>query len=352
MSEAIVSGWHNISGGTPSIKVDGILYQDIVSILESIKNDPKMVSYQEAVDIILNHTVNTKNPHVYSAEMLAEQVAITFYEKWLSEGYNGTIEEFYELLFRYIEYATEEDMTKGTDENKVPSVKLFHDTLTKHNEEVSEDIHSYVFRKFRLEAPIENMPQISLHQFLGIPRIFINNENVETKVYENVNTGFLSDKLSISLHGSYYSGTWIKIATNRNNTNASYFGVDVDTNSQIVKFYYRKSATLYIQQTISLAPLLEEINNSPEHLTIVMTIDKNIITGHVQLSSTYQELPIYSTIANIDEHNSIIVDTEIVHHDCVVTIPRMLPGDFLEDVTIYNKVLNTDGINYIFDLFN
>jgi len=352
MSGAVVSGWHNITGGTPSVKVDGILYRDIVSILENIKKDDTYVSYKDAVDLILAHTVNNSNPHAYSKELLADQLSISFYEKWLSEGYSGTIEDFYTLLYRYIEYATEEDMEEGTKENVVPSVKLFYDTLAKHNDEVSEDIHSYVFSKFNLKAPIENMPQISLHQFIGIPRIFINNENAETKVYENVNTGFLSTKLSISLHGTYYSGEWLKIATNRNNTNSNYFGVKVDTANKRVQFFYRKSATAYNYLNISLEKLLDEVNNDPEHITIVMTINGNVITGYVQLSSTYQELPIYSTIANIDEKKSVTVDTEIVSHDCIVTCPRMLPGDFLEDLTIYNKILDEDGVVYIFDVFN
>ena len=43
MSGPIVSGWHNITGGTPSIEVDGILYKDIVDILNTLKNDKHQV---------------------------------------------------------------------------------------------------------------------------------------------------------------------------------------------------------------------------------------------------------------------------------------------------------------------
>lgn len=352
MSGPIVSGWHNITGGTPSIEVNGILYKDIVDILENLKNDPIVTSYQQAVNIILDHTVNERNPHHYTRSMLAEHVAISFYEKWLQEGYTGTIEDFKNIIFRYIEYATDEDMKNGISEDKVPSVKQFHNLVTNHNEEVSDNIHSDIFHKFRLKAPVKNMPQLSLHQFIGIPRNFLNNENTETRVYENVNTGFLSTKLSVSLHGTYHSGNWIKIATNRNGLTKNYFGIDVDTTNKVVKFYYRKSATAYVQQAINISSLIEEVNNDPKNITIVMTIDNRKFTGYVQLTSTYQELPIYSTIANINENTSTVVDIDITSHDCIVTCPRMLPGDFLEDLTMYNHILDKDGIEYIFDLFN
>ena len=352
MSGAVVSGWHNITGGTPSVKVDGVLYQDIISILESLKKDKTFTSYKEAIDLILAHTVNDNNPHGYSREELANQVSSSFYEKWLSEGYRGTVEEFYETVYRYIEYATNEDMLQGTSESLVPSVKAFYDRVLTHNEEVSDDIHTYTFGKFRVKAPVENMPQISLHQFIGIPNNFSSNENTETRVYENVNVGFLSTKLSISLHGTYHSGEWLRIATNRNNTGSNYFGVRVDTTEKRVQFFYRKSSTAYNYLTIPIENLLEEINNSPEHITMIMTIDNNDITGYVQLSSTYQDIPIYSSIANIEDSKSVTVDTTISYRDCIVSCPRMLPGDYLEDLTIYSKVLSKDGIYYIFDVFN
>ena len=81
-----------------NIDVNKITFDDILIIINSIKNKYRVSDIESLIQLMYDHIVNYNNPHSVEIEQLPEQVIDVFYETWLSEGYYGTKEDFINIL--------------------------------------------------------------------------------------------------------------------------------------------------------------------------------------------------------------------------------------------------------------
>ena len=96
-----ISGWHNISTNKSYIDVNKIAFEDLLIIINSIKNKYKINDIDSLVQLMYDHIVSYNNPHDVTTDQLPEQVIDVFYETWLGEGYYGTKEDFINIIYYY-----------------------------------------------------------------------------------------------------------------------------------------------------------------------------------------------------------------------------------------------------------
>ena len=135
-TKGVLSGWHNVSTNK-TMNIDGVSVQDILGIISSIKQKINFLTWKELIDHLFVHISNKENPHQLTPEQLATTVIQLVYEAWLMEGYSGSMTEFVDMLFRYLEYA---DMTikiaqnveesKAKDDNR--GVRIIPDYAEAH----------------------------------------------------------------------------------------------------------------------------------------------------------------------------------------------------------------------------
>ena len=348
-----ISGWHNISSNVPSIEVNKVTFEDIISIINSIKNKKIVKDLESLYDELYKHLVNLLNPHEVTVDQLPEQVIDIFYNKWLEEGYYGTKDEFIEMLFRYITISKWEDMLDGTDPEIVPTVKHFYDYLMKHNTDIV-GVHENILDNIFIGNPLKNCATsiITYDQYVGIPYTVNKLLNEKTKQYENIPLAFLSfpDTATVFLHGKYVSGTWFTIKND--NTSTKFFSIKVDAVNHKVYFSTNGRGIRTVQMTIDTTPLLQDIKNNANKITIVMVLDGNKLFGYVQLLGNYLQIPIKSKLIEINGTIVRYTEEKRQTYNTYMTIPRMIPGDFLEILSIYPYALNKEELSFVFNIFD
>jgi len=130
-----ISEWHNISGSAVPIEMDGVLYQDIASIIKSIMDHKCVKDYQDRLDKLYKHIVDYNNPHKLTTAQFETQVIEYFYEVWIREGYDGTLDYFKELIYRYIKIGTYDDLVEGESLELATRVKDVANYIRAHDEE-------------------------------------------------------------------------------------------------------------------------------------------------------------------------------------------------------------------------
>lgn len=388
-----VVGWHNISANLPSIDVNKVTFEDLVSIINSLKNkvyngyklikdkndssdikdfeDLKQLMYQHIVELgesnlkeLQNNPdlslkeiglqVQGSNPHDVTIDQLPEQVIDIFYEKWLSEGYYGSKQQFIDTLFRYITFSTWEDMLEGLDPEIVPTVKDFYDYLVKHDTDIV-DIHTPLLDTIFHGKPSHISPPILTYsQVAGIPYTVTQCLNTESNRYENIPLSSLTfpDKATVFLHGVYTSGQWFYLRNK--DTSTKFFSVDVDAENNTVVFSSSSRNVFPVHMTMDITNLIHEANIRPnqDKITIVIEFNGNRLTGYVQMTGNFMMIPIKSTLLEIDG-TIYRYPTEPRHtYNTLMTLPRMQYGDYLEELSIYPFCLDAQDLSFVFNIFD
>lgn len=388
-----ISGWHNISANLPSIDVNKITFEDLVSIINSLKkkvyngyklvkdetdgpeikdfDDLKQMMYDHILDLgtsdlkelqdnpelsnkEIGMQVEGSNPHEVTIDQLPEQVIDIFYEKWLSEGYYGSKQQFIDTLFRYIVFSTWDHMLDGVDRDIAVTVKDFYTYLIKHDTD-TVDIHTPLLDSiFKAKPGFISPPILTYSKVGGIPYTVEKCLNPYTNKYENIPLSSLTfpDKATIFLHGVYTSGQWLFLRNE--STSTKFISVDVDAENNKVLFSTSNRNIFPVTMTMDITNLVTEANikKDQDKITITVEFDGNRLVGHVQLTGNFMQIPVKSSLLPID--GTIYRYPEEPRHpyNTLMTIPRMNRTDFLEEVSIYPFILNATDLSFVFNIFD
>ena len=376
-----VSGWHNISTNISPIEVNKVTFEDIVSIINAIKNKKVVKDLESLQEELFKHILELNNPHELTTEQLPAQVIDIFYETWLGEGYYGTKSQFIEMLFRYILASNDETvkiedcvsewsdrinvlenkdtLTKQEQEeldqykNIVPTVKDFYEYLIKHNAAI-EDVHIPVLDNIFHNKPSNYVspPILTYSHVSTIPYTVSKFYDNTLQKYIDIPISSLSfpHRATIVLHGKYTSGQWLYLRNNDISTN--FFSVDVDTLNNKVVFTSTGSSSIPVTLTVSTAELLQDIKDNANKITIIVMLDGTRLTGLVCLHGNYLEIPITSTLKEV-EGTIYRYPTKPRHtYNTLMTIPRMNYGDYLEEISIYPYIFDNNDLSFIFNIYD
>lgn len=182
-TKGVLSGWHNISTNK-SMNIDGISVQDILGIISSIKQKIQFLTWKDLIDHLFVHISNKENPHQLTPEQMATTVIQLVYEAWLLEGYSGSMSEFIDMLFRYLEYADDTIMSEGVSEAHIPSVDVFAKYIQTHNDDANS--HRNKFDPFFVGNEIISDPSRSFRQIVGLMESEESLLNDESGHYEKI----------------------------------------------------------------------------------------------------------------------------------------------------------------------
>lgn len=376
-----VSGWHNISTNVSPIEVNKVTFEDIVSIINAIKNKKVVKDLESLQEELFKHILDLDNPHELTTAQLPNQVIDIFYETWLGEGYYGTKSQFIEMLFRYILFSNDESLkvedcisvwtdrintleskntlTKEEQEeleqykNIVPTVKDFYEYLTKHNEAI-EDVHIPLLDTIFHNKPSNYVspPILAYSHVSTLPYTVTKLYDSTSQKYVNIPVSSLSfpHKATIVLHGKYVSGQWLYLRNNDIST--KFFSVDVDTLNNQVVFTSAGSGSIPVTLTVSTSELLQDIKDNANKITIIVMLDGTRLTGLVCLHGNYLEIPITSTLKEV-EGTIYRYPTQPRHtYNTLMTIPRMNYGDYLEEISIYPYIFDSNDLSFIFNIYD
>lgn len=115
----LISEWHNITNELPSVKLNSMFFQDMLTIIKNLKDAEILQRWEKVKESLYEHVTDTDNPHKLTSEQLSVNVINVLYSAWLSEGYSGTLQEFIDLLFNYIHITDtiNDDIFNIVDEN-------------------------------------------------------------------------------------------------------------------------------------------------------------------------------------------------------------------------------------------
>ena len=276
----LITEWHNISTAVPTISINGILFQDILSILKKIYDRECVENWELFKDELFDHVVNQNNPHKVTIEQLKTSIIDYLYNVWLQNGFSGSKEDFIIMLFKFIRLTGNyEDIIKGTDEELVPLLKALHDYITWHDTSITgihEDLLNSIFISANIEK--EPAPLIALYKYIGIPRDIKEKLNKTTNKFTDIN-----------LHDGFSSGTEFSIKVESKFIDIDFFNLKNDlsifkatlnTKNKIITLTIGNSST-----DLDLSSLIEDIaDNTPTKIVFILTLDNTVINCYCNLS--------------------------------------------------------------------
>lgn len=171
----ILSEWHAISASSAPIKMDGVLFQDLYSIIDTMMKKKEVQVWTARLSALYVHLSGYENPHHVTVDQMPTKVIDVLYAAWRHEGYKGDLEFFTRLLFTYLEiiqYAelmgVDADGNPNIDkETLIPSVLAVTKYLEAHDTSLTahDPLMSIVFAGDLPGA----VPTAAFYQFLGIP---------------------------------------------------------------------------------------------------------------------------------------------------------------------------------------
>ena len=141
---------------------------DLYVLLREIRDlfKPEHLEYIEG--LITKHINDYQNPHRTDLAKMGSSVLQELYNLWLSEGNNGTREEFLKVLFQYVKIADILTTITGTARDQVPSVKGVATVVKLHDE--NPIAHDTIFAKFFPGEEMKYPPSYALDALIGLPR--------------------------------------------------------------------------------------------------------------------------------------------------------------------------------------
>lgn len=366
--------WHNISTAAEPIQLDGVFYEDIKSIYLAILQTTCLKEWPNIQNQMYDHLVDYDNPHNVKYEQLKTKVIEILYTQWLNEGYKGSLETFTELLFRYLEFATWEDMIAGQSEEKITSVKIVADFIKRHDDDLYH-AHVELMDEVVFGDPEHvTEPVFSYNKFIGLPvctNISSDGsscDEVITNTSDNQDIIVLPatampDKYSFVLRTLFYDP---EVGNENRKTlfsltqseTAGGFLIYQNSYQNKITFGFTKNGTKSFD--IDVKALIDEIDptkKSKIYLTLVLVIDGLTMHGYVQLTGKYQTIPISSSIVHLSADNTITIPNEkpYPHGNMLAKIPSFTKTatytPFLESITYYKEALSNESLMFTFGIF-
>jgi len=357
-TRGILAGWHNVSTNGV-LNVDGVSVQDIISILNSIKSDPRFINWREMLDYMYVHVVDKENPHHVTTDQLATTVIQVVYEAWLLEGYSGNLQYFIDLLFRYIEFADDVIMNAEVSEEHVPTVDVLTRYIEKHNTNL--DAHDDLINPYFIGDMEVNDPALSFRQIVGLTEEELNLLNAGNTHYENLELqeGQASDEFAFVMSFKFTQRTMFQY---KNAAGTAVLRVISDPANSRILFTRCVSndpgATLNVTINTNLNSLP---NVTIDHVGIPNTksivkcaiMSRGSIVTYVVLSSKSDKvMNVLPDIYEVDVNGTpmeISVPTKAKPFwNPMISFSRMNRGDDLTDLIYYPQYLTIENLLYLY----
>lgn len=166
--EWILSEWHAFSSSNAPIKMDGVLYQDLYTIIRLILDHPVTRPWMASLKALYDHTSDYNNPHNVTLDQLPTEMIDLLYDKWIEEGYKGTKDHFIYIIFLYLRAVDYEEMIthNHVDNDKIiPSVRAVSLFLRDHDRR--KTAHTDLLRGLILGTSIPIRPEVVYYQDIG-----------------------------------------------------------------------------------------------------------------------------------------------------------------------------------------
>lgn len=182
----MLTEWHNISTSSAPLKIDGVLFQDIKSVLDVIAKYPQVQDWAKYIMDMYDHVSTFDgNPHADTVDQFETKVIEMIYEAWRQEGYTGSLQFFTEMFFLYLEIVDYERLIENLDsEELVPSVEAVAKYIQAHNTDMNA--HEALLRSVFRGLPPHVFPCVSHFQYTLDQKELAEYYNSTKKIYDNV----------------------------------------------------------------------------------------------------------------------------------------------------------------------
>lgn len=140
--------WHLVSSNMGPNILNDVTRGDLVDIIDRMFVKSKASLMAEILQLYIDHTKNfgNSNPHELQMDQLIDTVFDRLYSEWLNQGYNGTHDDFRDVIYTYRTYANELSLYNGKDKNMITPVKSVYKYLTEHHDAVVNTYDNTIFK--------------------------------------------------------------------------------------------------------------------------------------------------------------------------------------------------------------
>lgn len=309
----ILSQWHAISSSSAPIKMDGVLYNDIWSIIDTMLKYPNVKKHLESLNKVYDHLADYDNPHKVTIDQLPTSVIEYIYGLWREEGYEGSIEFFITLLFTYLEIIQYEELIEGDNihsEELIPSVAAVTKYIKAHNDSIH--VHDIILSRVFGGEHIHNTPTYSFFQMLGVSQTFRNTYNNATlKRYRNIPMFDAVSRLPMCYAiaaGARFNGVNGKIFAihTQGNTSQDDLAVYFNSPNNTVELWKNRPATGIaggtLQASIDISEYLQSrdfVDGDDAVVGVVLSVNKYLTSLRVLCETkTLEDSTLYKVIFN------------------------------------------------------
>lgn len=342
----VLSEWHNISSSSAPIKMDGVLFQDIRSIINTVLKYPEVQEWAKAVHEAYQHIANQSNPHQVTIDQLPTKIIEVIYGTWRGEGYRGTLQQFIDIFFLYIQIVQYAEMIKNLDsETMVPSVQAVAEYIKAHDEslDVHEDLLRSIFKGF---VP-NTQPGTSFFQYIGFSdedRKFFDpglQRFVKYPAFDNV----IHPRTTMTLLGAMRFKTALLCFGIHSNTTQEAYYVYTDPDRKEIRLEKKElNGAITVLGRIDMTPLMESVLDPDRQLAVAMVFNGYKVKLAVDMSIMDYTLPNLTTVvANIP-----IQVTPRGPINPRLMFARMELGDPMQSIVVYRQAMTDDQLSFLF----
>lgn len=342
----VLSEWHNISASSAPIKMNGVLFQDIKSVIDIILKYPEVQEWSKSVNDVFLHLADTNNPHRVTVDQLPTKIIEVIYSTWRTEGYQGTLQEFIDIFFIYLQIVQYAEMIEHLDsETLVPSVKAVYDYITEHDQ--SLDVHEEWLKKVFKGFVPNTQPGTSFFQYIGFTDEDLKFFDPTVKQFMNYPAfdGVVHPRTTMTLVGAMrFIKPMLCFGIHSATTKEQYF-VYIDPPSSTVQL--KKSeldGSINILASIDMTPLMSSVLDPDRHLAVAIVFDGYKVKLAVDMSVKDYTLPNLTTVvATIP-----IQKTPRGPINPRLMFARMDQGDPMQSIVVYRQAMDDDQLAFLF----
>ncbi len=267
--EWILSEWHAVSCSEAPIKMDGVLFQDLYTIINLMLERPEVKVWVQSLQALFDHTSNYNNPHAVTIDQLPTKVIDIIYDQWIQQGYTGGKDKFIELLFLYLKIIDYEELISYDyiDNDKlIPTVRGVALYLKSHNDDPTT--HQELLKHVLMGEKVIAYPTITYTDRVKFApdntRTLskASNSIVDLQSFEGLTR--LPQEFSVFIHAKYQgTQTWLVQVQQAQDTNnhgvcLRYLSQDhsVDISDTLSDTGARRSTYITVQDSVYLSTVL------------------------------------------------------------------------------------------------
>lgn len=276
----LISEWHNITNELPSVKLNSMFFQDMLTIIKNLKDAEILQRWEKVKESLYEHVTDTNNPHHLTSEQLSVNVINVLYSAWLSEGYSGTLQEFTDLIFNYIHITDViHEEISPEDDWLVPTVKALADYVENYHNAKITGIHEELLNDIFFGDIVDIPPTVYLNKYIGVPSDLIPEDENDFVTISSTGTHY-----SICIESKYLNQSMFTL---KNNTKTITTQLNVPTNEIIVTIGK-------IQTKLNINDLFSDTLNTASEILFIFVNNENTVECYCRLQGVYNNVPVQS----------------------------------------------------------